>query len=255
MTLSQSFAGLSFAKPLVMGILNVTPDSFTDAGVHFDTSVAIDNGLTLMADGANIIDIGGESTRPGAEPVTPEEELQRVLPVVEALAGAGAMVSIDTRHALVMKGAIKAGAQIINDVSALAGDPDSMSVAAESEVPVILMHMKGEPKTMADDPHYDDVVTEVSNYLGARIAACVEAGISKDRLAIDPGFGFGKSMAHNTALLDNLDAFTVHGRPILVGLSRKFKGSLGAAVKAIRLGANIVRVHDIAETVAALREL
>lgn len=248
-----------------MGIVNATPDSFSDGGDTFATDAAIARGLQQMKDGADIIDIGGESTRPGAAPVTPAEEIRRVLPVVDALAKAGAVVSIDTRHAAVMAAAVTAGAKIINDVSALAGDPDSLKVAADSGADVVLMHMPGTPQTMRDHAHYADVVADVFAYLAARIEVCEAAGIARARLAIDPGFGFGKLADDNERLLAKLDRFTDLGCPILVGLSRKFgKGkppkerlveSLAKAKQAVRLGAHIVRVHDVAETVDMFAEI
>jgi dihydropteroate synthase len=244
-----------------MGIVNATPDSFSDGGDTLVPDDAIARGLQQMRDGADIIDIGGESTRPGAAPVTPEEEIRRVLPVVTALAAAGAVVSIDTRHAAVMTAAVGAGTRIINDVSALDGDPASLEVAAGNSADIVLMHMPGTPQTMRDHARYTDVVEEVIAYLAARIEACEAAGISRSRLAIDPGFGFGKMAEDNERLLAGLGRFTALGCPILVGLSRKFgKGkppkerlaeSLEKARQAVALGANIVRVHDVAETVAA----
>lgn len=245
-----------------MGIVNVTPDSFSDGGETFAHDEAIARGLRQMKEGADIIDIGGESTRPGAQPVTPAEETRRILPVVSALAKAGAVVSIDTRHAEVMAAAVDAGARIINDVSALDGDPHSLSVAARSDADVVLMHMPGTPQTMRDHARYGDVVEEVYAYLADRIAVCEAAGIARARLAVDPGFGFGKLAEDNERLLSNLGRFTALGCPILVGLSRKFgkgKGpqerlaeSLEKARLAVARGANIVRVHDVAQTVAEL---
>lgn len=244
-----------------MGIVNATPDSFSDGGDTFEPDDAIARGLRLMRDAADIIDVGGESTRPGAVPVDPDEELRRVLPVVTALAKAGAVVSIDTRHAAVMAAAVKAGAKIINDVTALDGDAGSLAVAADSGADIVLMHMPGTPQTMRAHARYEDVVEEVFAYLGRRIALCEAAGIARARLAVDPGFGFGKLAADNERLLAGLHRFTELGCPILVGLSRKFgKGkppkerlaeSLEKARQAVALGANIVRVHDVAETVAA----
>jgi dihydropteroate synthase len=246
-----------------MGIVNVTPDSFSDAGETFAHDEAIARGLRQMRDGADIIDVGGESTRPGATPVTPIEETQRVLPVVAALSAAGAVVSIDTRHAAVMAACTAAGARIINDVSALEGDADSLAVAAHSGADIVLMHMPGTPQTMRDHAGYDDVVDEVFTYLARRMAACEAAGIARNRLAIDPGFGFGKFAADNERLLAGLDRFRALGCPILVGLSRKFgkgKGpkerladSVEKARQATANGADIVRVHDVSETVNALR--
>jgi dihydropteroate synthase len=248
-----------------MGIVNATPDSFSDGGDTFAPDDAIRRGLQQMRDGADIIDIGGESTRPGATPVTPDEEIRRVLPIVSALTQSGAVVSIDTRHAAVMEAAVDAGARIINDVSALEGDPDSLGVASRSGADIVLMHMPGTPQTMRAKARYDDVVEDVFAYLTARIAACEAAGIARSRLAVDPGFGFGKMADDNERLLANLPRFAALDCPILVGLSRKFgKGkppkerlaeSLEKARQAVTLGATIVRVHDVAETVDMLAEI
>lgn len=263
-----SFAGVSLAEPVVMGILNVTPDSFSDGGDLRDAASAIETGLAMQEAGAVILDVGGESTRPGSDPVPVSEELRRVLPVVRGLAEQGAIVSVDTRHAAVMRAAIEAGARIVNDVTALAGDPDSLAAVADSDVAVVLMHMQGEPKTMQRDPHYDDVVGEVRDYLAGRIAACEASGIARHRIAIDPGIGFGKTLAHNLALLNRIDALTSLGCPVLIGVSRKsfiahaagsvpakqrLGGSLAAALAAVERGARIVRAHDVAETVQALK--
>jgi len=264
-----SFAGVSLAEPVVMGILNVTPDSFSDGGDLPDAAIAIATGLAMQEAGAVILDVGGESTRPGSDPVPVAEELRRVVPVVRGLAAKGAVVSVDTRHAAVMRAAIEAGARIVNDVTALAGDPDSLAAVADSEVSVVLMHMQGEPKTMQRDPHYYDVVGEVRDYLAQRIAACEAAGIGRQRIAIDPGIGFGKTLAHNLSLLAGLDALAALGCPVLIGVSRKsfiahatggsppakqrLGGSLAAALAAVERGARIVRAHDVAETVQALK--
>jgi len=247
-----------------MGIVNVTPDSFTDGGDFFDAATAIDHGKKLLADGADILDIGGESTRPGAQPVGSIAEAKRVLPVIEGLAKTGAVISIDTRHADVMTSALDAGANILNDVSALEGE-GSLEVAAKSQASIVLMHMQGEPATMMDNPVYENVVDEVSSYLSERIDVCVAAGIDKARIAIDPGFGFGKTRDHNLELIDNLDQLKALDCPILVGLSRKFgkhkkpkerlPESLAVAVKSVLNGAEIVRVHDVAETRDALAAL
>jgi dihydropteroate synthase len=248
-----------------MGIVNATPDSFSDGGDTFAPDDAIARGLQQVRDGADIIDIGGESTRPGATPVTPDEEIRRVLPIVSALAQSGAVVSIDTRHAAVMKAAVDAGARIINDVSALEGDPDSLHVAARSGADIVLMHMPGTPQTMRAQARYGDVVEDVFAYLAARIAACEAVGIARSRLAVDPGFGFGKMADDNERLLAGLGRFMALGCPILVGLSRKFgKGkppkerlaeSLEKARQAVTLGAHIVRVHDVAESVDMLAKI
>ena len=258
----RRFGGIPLNRPLVMGIVNVTPDSFSDGGETFAHEQAIARALQHIKDGADIVDVGGESTRPGAAPVTPDEEIRRVLPVVAALAEAGAVVSIDTRHAEVMRSAVAAGARIINDVSALEGDPHSLQVAARSGADIVLMHMPGTPATMRDHARYDDVIEEVMAYLAARIATCEAAGIARMRLAIDPGFGFGKFAEDNERLLADLDRFRSLGCPILAGLSRKFgkgKGpkerlaeSIEKALQAVAQGADILRVHDVSETVAAL---
>jgi dihydropteroate synthase len=264
----SNFAGIALDEPIVMGILNVTPDSFSDGGDLPDPAVAIATGIAMRDAGAAILDVGGESTRPGSDPVPIEEELRRVIPVIRGLADAGAIVSIDTRHAAVMRAAIEAGAGIVNDVSALTGDKESMAVIAGSEVSVVLMHMRGEPKTMQENPQYDDVVREVYDYLGARIEACEAAGIARGRIAVDPGVGFGKTVEHNLRLLNQLDEFGLLGCAILIGVSRKsfiprlagaavpkarLGGSLAAALAAVDRGARIVRAHDVPETVQALR--
>jgi dihydropteroate synthase len=263
-----SFAGISLATPVVMGILNVTPDSFSDGGDLPNAASAIATGLAMQEAGAVMLDVGGESTRPGSDPVPVSEELRRVVPVVRGLAEKGALVSVDTRHAAVMRAAIEAGARIVNDVTALTGDPESLAAIADSDVSVVLMHMQGEPKTMQRDPHYDDVVGEVRDYLERRIAACEAVGIERRRIAIDPGIGFGKTLAHNLSLLSRLDALAALGCPVLIGVSRKsfiahaagstpakqrLGGSLAAALASVERGARIVRAHDVAETVQALK--
>ena len=264
---SRRFAGRALARPLVMGVVNVTPDSFSDGGDTPDANAAIARGLQLAQDGADIIDVGGESTRPGAAPVPPGEELSRVLPVVDALVRAGLVVSIDTRRALVMRRALAAGARIVNDVSALAGDPDSLALVAASGASAILMHMQGEPGTMQAAPRYGDVVVEVERFLGQRLAAATAAGMTPDRLAIDPGIGFGKTLAHNLALIRALPRLKALGAAVAIGLSRKsfiakiappappkerLGGSLAAAIAAVARGADIIRVHDVAASVQAL---
>lgn len=261
------FAGLALDRPLVMGIVNVTPDSFFDGGQHPDPASAIAHGRRLLAEGADILDVGGESTRPGAAPVRPEAEIARVVPVVSALAADGALVSVDTRRAAVMRAAIAAGAKVVNDVTALAGDPDSIAVVAETGVSAVLMHMQGDPQTMQISPSYDDVVSEVSAYLAARIAACRAAGIGPERLSIDPGIGFGKTPGHNLDLLACADRLVRLGVAVTIGVSRKgfigtldrgarpnerLPGSLAAALAAVARGAHIVRVHDVAATRQAL---
>ncbi len=253
--------------PILMGILNVTPDSFSDGGRFLDVAAAVAHAGQMIAGGAGIIDIGGESTRPGAAPVGIDEELARVIPVVTALKDCGAPLSIDTRHSQVMRAALDAGASIINDVSALTADPDSLAVAAGSDARVVLMHAQGDPRTMQDSPRYMDVVAEVYDYLAQRIGACQRAGIDTGRLIVDPGIGFGKTLEHNLTLLRDLRRFHPLGCPILVGASRKsflsrlsggasadarLPGSLAAALAAIHQGVHILRVHDVAETRQAL---
>ncbi len=262
-----AIAGLSLDKPRIMGVVNVTPDSFSDGGDRFDAGRAIADGLAMAEAGADILDVGGESTRPGADPVPVEEELRRVLPVVKGLADHGVAVSIDTRRALVMAEAAAAGAAIINDVTALTGDAESLSVAAESGLPVILMHMQGQPQTMQADPRYDHVSLDVFDYFAGRITACEEAGIARGKLVVDPGIGFGKTLAHNLRLLGDLALFHATGCAILLGVSRKsfitkidgpsapkerLPGSLAAALQGIRQGVQLLRVHDVGETRQAL---
>lgn len=261
------FAGLDLGRPQIMGVINVTPDSFSDGGDRFDPARAITDGLAMREAGAAILDVGGESTRPGAAPVPPEEEVRRVVPVVAGLVKAGALVSIDTRRAAVMAAALDAGAKIINDVTALAGDPENLALAAERQAPVILMHMQGEPRTMQHDPHYDDAPLDVYDFLAARVAACEAAGIPRARIAIDPGIGFGKTMAHNLRILDQLAVFHGLGCAVVLGLSRKsfigrlggggdakarLPGSLAGALAGAARGVHILRVHDVAETVQTL---
>jgi dihydropteroate synthase len=264
----QRIAGLSLDRPRIMGVINVTPDSFSDGGEHAGSQAAIDHGFRLEEEGADILDIGGESTRPGALPITVEEELARVLPVIEGLAGkTQALISIDTRHAAVMRAAASAGADVINDVAALSHDPDALAVAAGTGLPVVLMHAQGDPRTMQDDPRYDDVLTDVFDYLEARVEACVRAGIPKSKLIVDPGIGFGKTLQHNLELMAGLSLFQGLGVPVLLGASRKrfigtltgvgvagerVMGSVGAALAAAAQGAQIVRVHDVKATREAL---
>jgi dihydropteroate synthase len=265
----KAMAGLSMDRPHIMGVINVTPDSFSDGGALPTAQSAIDHGLRLAEAGAAILDIGGESTRPGAEPVPHEAELSRVRPVIEGLKGRSpARLSIDTRNAAVMRAALAAGADVLNDVSALTYDPESMAVAANSRAPVVLMHAQGDPRTMQQDPRYDHVALEVFDYLEARIAACEAAGIERARLIADPGIGFGKTLAHNLELLAGLSLFHGLGVPVMVGASRKrfigtlsgveeaarrAPGSIGAALAAVAQGAQFVRVHDVAETAQALK--
>jgi len=259
--------GLTFDRCHVMGVLNVTPDSFSDGGDRIDPGRAVADGLAMWEAGATILDVGGESTRPGAEPVAEDEELRRVLPVVRGLAEAGARVSIDTRHARVMREAVQAGARMVNDVTALTGDAASLETVRELGVPAVLMHMQGEPPTMQDQPQYTDVVAEVRQFLNERISACERAGIPRERLILDPGLGFGKTDAHNLRLLARLDELGLQDRPLLVGFSRKgtlgrlldrgvderLAGSLAVAVLAAERGARIVRAHDVCETRDVLR--
>lgn len=259
---------LKLDRPRVMGIVNVTPDSFSDGGHHFDVDSAVAHGLRLAEEGADILDVGGQSTRPGAEEVPVEEELRRVVPVIERLAReTGLPVSVDTSKPEVMRAAVAAGAGMINDVHALRRE-GALDAAAELGVPVVLMHMLGEPRTMQDDPRYDDVVGEVHRFLAERIFAAEMAGIPRRRIVVDPGFGFGKTTGHNLALLAQLDRFVELGVPVLAGLSRKrtigeltgradplqrVHGSVAAHLIAVQRGARLVRVHDVAATVDALK--
>jgi dihydropteroate synthase len=258
---------LSLDEPLVMGVINVTPDSFTDGGKFLHLDQAVEHGLQLAAQGAAILDIGGESTRPGAADVPVEEELRRVLPVIERLAGrTKAVISVDTSKPAVMRAAAAAGAGLINDVRALR-EPGALEAAAATRCAVCLMHMQGEPRTMQAHPQYADVVREVAAFLEARVQSCRAAGIEEQRIAIDPGFGFGKTVAHNLELLRRLDVLARIGPPVLVGLSRKsmlktllgrgpgerVHGSVALAVMAVLNGARIVRAHDVAATVDAIK--
>lgn len=267
MLLSCGTYPLDVTRPCAMGIVNVTPDSFSDGGRYAAADRAIAHGLELVAQGADILDVGGESTRPGAVPVPLEEELRRVLPVVEALAAqSGVPVSVDTYKPEVMRAALAAGASMINDVYALR-QPGAVEAVASSHAAVCLMHMRGTPQTMQDDPRYHDVVAEVREFLAARVAVCEAAGISRDRIVVDPGFGFGKRSVHNLALLRDLGALQDLGCPVLVGLSRKsvlgqvtgnavdarLHASIAAAVLAAAKGARILRVHDVGATVDALK--
>lgn len=250
-----------------MGILNVTPDSFSDGGLFLSVSQSIDHAARMIAEGADIIDIGGESTRPGASAVSVNEELERVLPVINAISERfDVMISIDTSKAEVMEAAVRAGAGMINDVRALAAK-EALQVAAKMTVPICLMHMQGQPKSMQDNPLYDDVVADVRGFLSKRVDACVEAGIDINRLILDPGFGFGKTQQQNFALLNHLECIRKDDLPILVGLSRKSIieqtlgldvgertcASIALALLAVLNGANIVRVHDVKETIQAIR--
>ncbi len=253
-------------RPLVMGILNVTPDSFSDGGRHLDPVRALDHARTMVDDGADLVDIGGESSRPGAEPVDEDVELARVIPLVAALASDGVVVAVDTRKPAVMRAAIAAGASMINDIGALTA-PGAMEAVAPGDTGVCLMHMQRDPTTMQNAPVYGDVVTEVRDFLVARAAACEAAGIAAERIVVDPGFGFGKTRAHNLALLRAIGTLAATGYPVLAGLSRKaslgeitgrdvdqrLAASLAAALAAVARGASIVRVHDVRETVDALK--
>ncbi len=258
---------LDLDLPIVMGVLNVTPDSFSDGGRFFELQAALAQAERLAGEGAAIIDVGGESTRPGAAPVDVDEELRRVIPVIECLVERLALpVSVDTRKPEVMRAAIAAGASMVNDVSALRG-PGAMEAVAQSDVAICLMHMRGEPRTMQREPRYTDVLAEVRDFLRGRVARCVEAGISVSRLVIDPGFGFGKTLDHNLELLRRLPELAAEGHPVLAGLSRKsmigqltgradgerLGGSVALATVAVLAGARIVRAHDVGPTVDAIR--
>jgi dihydropteroate synthase len=256
------------SRPLVMGIVNVTPDSFSDGGQHASTSAAIAHARQLIADGADMLDIGGESTRPGAVAVSEQQELDRVLPVIEGLRDISIPISIDTYKPAVMRAAIRAGAVMVNDVNALQAE-GALQAVAQSDVAVCLMHKQGTPQTMQQRPAYQNVMDEVTAFLRERIAAAVAAGIARERLVIDPGFGFGKTVEHNLDLLRGLESFRVLGLPVLAGLSRKsmlgavtgrevderLAASVAAALIAVQRGATIVRVHDVRETVDALKIL
>ncbi len=258
--LRAPFAGLPLDRPVLMGIVNVTPDSFSDGGLYDSKEAAIAHAAELASDGAAIVDIGGESTRPGSDPIEVEEEVSRVIPVIEGVCGMPAVISVDTRKSSVAFAGARAGAKILNDVSALTYDPKSARVAAEAGLSVVLMHAQGEPKTMQDNPRYEDVVLEVFDYLEARIAAAMKAGIDRSRIAADPGLGFGKTLAHNLALLSHTTLFHGLGVPLLIGASRKRfiqglaggadprgrePGSHAAALAAAAQGAQILRVHDV----------
>jgi dihydropteroate synthase len=262
-----AIAGLSFDRPLIMGIVNVTPDSFSDGGDFETAERAIEHLRRAAREGADILDIGGESTRPGAAPVGEAEELRRVLPVIGAIAGLHRPVSIDTRKARVMREAVRAGAAIINDVAALTHEADALETAARAQVPIILMHAQGDPRTMQDRPAYDDVLLDVYDFLEARIRVAEAAGIARSMLIADPGIGFGKTVQHNLALLAGLSMFHGLGVPLLLGASRKRfigaitgesepkrrgPGSVGVALAAAAQGVQIFRVHDVAETRQAL---
>lgn len=258
---------LSLSTPQVIGILNVTPDSFSDGGTHNTPAKALEHARKMIAEGAAIIDIGGESTRPGAAEVSPEQEAERVIPVVAAIAReSDVWISVDTSKALVIREAANAGAHILNDIRSFS-EPGALQAAAQSGLPVCVMHMQGEPRTMQQAPHYQNVVREVYTYLEAQVARCVAAGIEKNHIILDPGFGFGKTLTHNYQLLDKLDLFHNLGLPVLAGMSRKsmigqlmdippderVAGSVACAVIAAMKGAQIIRVHDVKETVQAMK--
>jgi dihydropteroate synthase len=253
------------SRPLIMGIVNVTPDSFSDGGLHATTEAAVAHGLRLIEEGADILDIGGESTRPGSLPVPLDEELKRLLPVLDGLKHVNVPLSADTQKPEVMREALRAGASMINDVNALAA-AGALQVVAKSNAAICLMHKQGEPLTMQVKPQYHDVVSEIKAFLGSRVEAALAAGIARERIVIDPGFGFGKTVEHNLALLRNLEQFRELGVPLLVGLSRKsalgkiagreiserIYSSMAAALIAVMKGAKIVRVHDVGATRDAL---
>jgi dihydropteroate synthase len=250
-----------------MGIVNVTPDSFSDGGLFLDADAAIAHGRELFAQGADILDVGGESTRPGAEPVAADEEIRRVVPVIEALADDGARVSIDTTKAEVARRALAAGATIVNDVAALRFEPELAGVTAEAGAGCVLMHMLGDPRTMQDDPRYDDVVSDVKAFLEERLAYAVAEGISEERIWLDPGIGFGKTLDHNLELIARLDEIVAIGRPVVFGASRKsflgkltgrqvderLAGTIAANIIAYERGARVFRVHDVPANVDALK--
>lgn len=268
---STSFSGTLIRQalsPLIMGILNLTPDSFSDGGLFVKKEQALQHVLEMIAAGAHIIDVGGESTRPGAAEVSEEEECQRVIPIIEMIRSETDIpVSVDSSKPGVMKAALDAGANMVNDVNALRSE-GALELVANYDVPVCLMHMQGKPRTMQKDPHYDDVVTEVKDFLQQRMQACIDAGIKKENLVIDPGFGFGKKLEHNLSLFKHLDAFTELDAPLLVGVSRKsmigqvldnalveerLYGSVALAALATWLNSAIIRVHDVKATVDAVK--
>jgi dihydropteroate synthase len=257
-----------FRRTLIMGIINVTPDSFSDGGERYDAVKAIADGVAMVKSGAHILDIGGESSRPGATPVSEDEELARVLPVVRGLREeTDAPISIDTYKSNVARAALNAGADIVNDISALRFDPAMAAMIAAEKVPVVLMHMQGTPRTMQREPKYDDVVREVRDFLAAQLYTAMDAGIAQEMIVIDPGIGFGKTLQHNLQLLRGLPMIAALGQPVLVGTSRKafigrilkaepldrVEGSLATAVASVLAGANIIRAHDVAETTKAVK--
>ncbi|HXV04626.1 MAG TPA: dihydropteroate synthase [Solirubrobacterales bacterium] len=254
-------------NPKLMGVVNVTPDSFSDGGMYLDPAAAIAHGEELVRDGADLLDVGGESTRPGAEAVSAEEELRRVVPVIEGLAGGSAVISIDTSKAAVAEAALGAGAEIVNDVTALRGDPEIGALCAERGAGLVLMHMQGDPRTMQEHPTYDDVVEDVKAFLAERLEAAVAAGVDEERVWLDPGIGFGKTLEHNLELLRRLGELRELGRPLVIGASRKsfigkidgspvgerLGGTIAASLLAAAEGADVLRVHDVAEMAQALR--
>lgn len=255
------------SKPLIMGVLNITPDSFSDGGQNFDTNKAIESSKRMIIQGADVIDVGGESTRPGAQSISIVDEIRRVIPVIEALhRSTDIPISIDTSKPEVMKLAVEAGANMINDVCALSAD-GALEAAAMLNVDVCLMHMQGSPRVMQKDPAYNDVVDDIKDFFSQRIEACIEAGIAEDKIILDPGFGFGKTLEHNIEILKRFNEFKIFGLPLLAGLSRKSMigtllddrnvdgrvvGSVTGAIIAVQNGADIVRVHDVLETKDAL---
>lgn len=261
------FAGIDLSRPVVMGVVNATPDSFSDGGDFFDAARAVDQALRLAAEGAAIIDIGGESTRPGADAMPVSDEIARVIPVIEAAVAAGITVSVDTRRSVVMRAAIDAGARIVNDITALADDPDAPGVVAASDASVVLMHMQGRPDTMQKAPVYRLASFDILGWLSARIEVCVAAGIPRDRIAIDPGIGFGKTDDHNMEILQRAGAFHGTGCAVAIGVSRKsfigriagvedpkdrLPGTIAATMLALSRGVQIHRVHDVAAAVQAI---
>jgi len=253
--------------PVIMGVINVTPDSFSDGGLFLEARAAVEHGRRLVEEGATILDIGGESTRPGSDPIPAEKELERVMPVVEGLAGGGARLSIDTTKSAVARAALDAGATIVNDVSAFRFDPELPAVVAESGADCCLMHMLGKPRTMQDDPRYDDVVSEVKAFLEERLSFATDEGVHEERVWLDPGIGFGKTVEHNLELLRRLDEIVAIGRPVVIGTSRKsflgklaggrgqtdrVPGTIATNVLALERGATIFRVHDVAQNADAL---
>jgi len=258
---------LDLSEPVIMGIVNVTPDSFSDGGQFFNTAAALNHAMQLLDDGATILDIGGESTRPDAPDVSLEDELQRVIPIIKAIREqSDCIISIDTSKAEVMRQAIEAGADIVNDVRALQEDDALAVVAQYPDVAVCLMHMQGQPRSMQNDPHYDDLASEINDFFNQRIAACETAGIKQSQLILDPGFGFGKTLKHNYQILAQFNDYAQFGLPLLAGLSRKsmignllnrdtenrLAGSLAGALIAAQNGAHIIRVHDVKETADVL---